>query len=138
MARERPTLGVPFGAEGPWLAAILDVLHDLHDLIDERWPRPAGQDGDGPVRVSEPAPAGPPPRAVPVSEPAPDVPGEDVEPVTEPGSDLPYPPPRAGRGSSAAAWAVWAATAGVATSDGMSRDDIIAACVSAGVINNDT
>jgi hypothetical protein len=136
MARQRPALGTPFGADGPWLAAIVDVLADLHDLLDARLPQPANNDNGGPVRISEPAPAGPPPKAVPVSEPAPDgPPEEEAEAVTEPAPDLPDPPPRAGRGSSLAAWTSWAQRADVAVTDGMSRDDIINACISAGVLS---
>jgi hypothetical protein len=120
MARQRPALAV-FGTDGPLLAAIVDALCDLHDLLDERLP--ASSSSGGPVRISEPAPAGPPPNTTPVSEPAPD---------DQP--DLPGPPPRAGRGSSLPAWAGWATAAGVTVTDGMSRDDIITACQTAGVL----
>lgn len=143
MGRERPALGTPFGVDGPWLAAILDVLGDLHDLIDERLPA-AGKTEEGPVRITEPAPAGPAPATVPVSEPAPDdkpepkpEPDKDDEPVevAEPAPDLPPPPPAAGRGSSHTAWLDWARTAGVPVADDMTRDDIVAACRTAGVLN---
>lgn len=43
------------------------------------------------------------------------------------------PPPRAGRGSSADAWAHYAAEHGVTIADGAGRDEIIAACEAAGV-----
>lgn len=137
MGRKRPALGTPFGADGPWLAAILDVLHDMHDLIDERLPA-AAKTEEGPVRIAEPAPAGPPPAATPVSEPAPDdkPEPEDDDPVevAEPAPDLPPPPPAAGRGSSQTAWLAWARNAGVAVADDMARDDIIHACRTAGVL----
>lgn len=136
MVRERPALGTPFGADGPWLAEIVNVLADIHDLLAERLPVQYVK-GGGPVRISEPAPAGPPPKVVPVSEPAPDgPPEEDDEQVTEPSPDLPEPPPRAGRGSSLAAWTTWAGRAHVTVTDGMSRDDIIDACITAGVLSD--
>jgi hypothetical protein len=135
MTRQRATVQ-PFTADGPLLVAILDVLGDLHDLLDARLPVPYVKSG-GPVRISEPAPAGPPPKAVPVSEPAPDdARGDDDEPVTEPAPDLPEPPPRAGRGSSLPAWQSWAALAGVPLTDDMTRDHIIDACITAGVLSN--
>lgn len=43
------------------------------------------------------------------------------------------PPPKAGRGSSAEAWAAYAATHDVAVAPDASRDDIVAACEAAGV-----
>lgn len=132
--RVRPTVQ-PFTGDGPILVAILDVLGDIHDLLDDRLPQPADGNGGGPVRVSEPAPAGPPLRAVPVAEPAPDVPPEDDdEPVAEPAPNLPEPPPRAGRGASLAAWTAWATSAGVTVTDGQTRDDIITACETAGIL----
>lgn len=132
MARERAVVQA-FTGDGPILVAIHDVLADLHDLLDARLPRSDG----GPVRISEPAPAGPRPGVVPVSEPAPDGPPEDDdEPVAEPAPELPEPPPRAGRGSSQTAWQAWAALARVAVDDDMTRDQIIDACVSAGVLDN--
>ncbi len=117
--------------DGLILSAILDVLCDLRDVMDAHLLR----DG-GPVRISEPAPAAPPAKAAPVSEPAPDKPVEDEEPVTEPAPDLPGPPPRAGRGSSQSAWQAWAGQAGVAVDGGMTRDQIIDACTSAGVLSD--
>lgn len=128
MTRQRQQIP-SYSADGPALAAIHDVLADLFDLLDERLPR-----REGPVPVAEPAPSTPGRTAVPVSEPAPDDPPE-VE--KGPGPDtqqLPEPPPTSGRGSSAAAWADWATTAGVELTDGASRDDIITACREAGVI----
>lgn len=173
MARSRPPLQ-PFTADGPILVAILNVLDDLHDLIDERFPKqepvrgtqvmatqmasgyeppsmsldlaspdPAA-DGSA-TKVTEPAPGERPGKAVPVSEPAPDVaPGKAV-PVEEPDPDdayagqppepaLPDPPPRAGRGSSLTAWQAWADLAQVGYDGNASRDDVIAACVEAGVL----
>jgi hypothetical protein len=140
LARQRPTLGTPFGADGPWLQAIVDALGDLHDLIDERLPQQ-----EGPVPVAEPAPTAKPETTVPVSEPAPDGPPEKADPVEEPDpaddpdkpddqQQLPEPPPHAGRGSSTAAWSEWATAVGVTVTDGMTRDDIITACRNAGVI----
>ncbi len=127
MPRDRSTLGSPLGVDGPWLAAILGALDDLHNLLDERLPRP-----DGPVRITEPAPGRVPGRAVPVSEPDPDdPPDDDAAPASEPAPD---PPPRAGRGASAEAWRTWAGSLAVAIPDGATRDDIIAACEQAGIL----
>lgn len=132
MARERAVVQA-FTGDGPILVAIHDVLADLHDLLDARLPRNDG----GPVRISEPAPPGPPARAVPVSEPAPDGPREDDdEAIAEPAPDLPEPPPRVGRGSSQPAWLKWAELAGVAVTGDMTRDQIIDACLSAGALSN--
>lgn len=137
---ERPNLGVPFGADGPWLAAILNVLHDVHDLLDARLPAE-----EGPVRVSEPAPGAS--TSVPVSEPGRDEPPARAEPAAEPAPDpvpdddedegLPDPPPRAGRGSGLEAWQAFADAAGVGYPEGARRDDIVEACVEAGVIPPD-
>lgn len=138
MAGARPQLGTPFGTDGPWLAAILDVLHDLHDLLDERLPQAART-----VRpVSEPAPDDRPTTAVPMSEPAPDEPPADEPPAAEPAPDdepepeeeVLEPPPRAGRGSGMSEWQAFARLAEVVYPDGATRADIIAACVKAGVI----
>lgn len=144
MPRDRSTLGTPLGVDGPWLAAILDVLDGLHDLLEERLPAPT------PARpVAEPAPAVEPKRATPVSEPAParapsddedDEPMKVAEPAPDgapitPVDDLPAPPPRVGRGSSEQAWRRWAVTAGVDVDAARSRDDIVAACLRAGVIS---
>ncbi len=129
MSRDRSTLGSPLGVDGPWLAAILGALDDLHDLLSERLPR-----ADGPVRIAEPVPDRRPEHAVPVTEPAPDeLPDDEDEPVrvTEPAPD---PPPRAGRGASAEAWRAWANSLAVAIPDGAGRDDIIAACQRAGIL----
>jgi hypothetical protein len=144
VVRERPALGNPFGVDGPWFAAILDVLGDLHDLLDARLPRP---DQEGATRVTEPVPSAVPPGAVPVSEPAPDKPPVEAQPVTEPAPDrepepddepekaaLPDPPPRSGRRSGLVAWQAFADTAQVPYGPDDSRDDIIAACVTAKVI----
>lgn len=43
-------------------------------------------------------------------------------------------PPRSGRGSGVEAWRTFAEAHGVDTADEMSRDDVIAACEAAGVI----
>lgn len=130
MPRERPVVQA-FSGDGLILAAILDVLGDMYDLLDARLQHPAGADR-GPVRISEPAPDRPPAKAAPAAEPAADDPPE----VAEPDPDLPDPPPRAGRGSSLAAWESWAATVNVAVPDGASRDDIINACQRAGVLDD--
>lgn len=148
MGRVRPNLGTPFGADGPWLAALLDAVSDLYDLLDARLPHPAEADGGGPASavqpVAEPAPDSAPDRVVPVSEPEPARPPEpddDEKPVREPAdetpaeSSLPPPPPRSGRGSSEAAWRAWADLAKVRTSPDDRRDDIIDACIRAGVID---
>jgi hypothetical protein len=144
MVRPRPRLGTPIGVDGPWLKAILDVLGDLLDLLDARLP--ARVEDGGPVRVNEPAPQRKPSRAVPVREPAPAAPperdgeeeGEPVEvtePAPSPEPERPASPPRAGRGSSAPAWRAYAELVGVTVGDNDSRDDIIAACHRAGVID---
>lgn len=138
MTRQRPAVQA-FTADGPILVALLDVIGDLHDLLDARLPRPAEQVGGGPVRIAEPAPAGPPAKAEPVSEPAPEgapsVPDGEPEKVSEPGPDLPEPPPRAGRGSGLDAWQTFAGLNKVGYAEDASRNDIIAACVAAGVID---
>jgi len=153
MSRPRPALGTPFGADGPWLAAILDVLNDLHDLIDDRLPK-ADSSGE-PVRVEEPAPQSKPPKVVPVQEPAPAVapeapadedpddtededttgrPVEVAEPAPAEEKPLPSPPPRAGRGSGLDPWRAFADEVNVPYSPDDGRDDIIAACERARVI----
>ncbi len=146
MGRVRPNLGVPYGTDGPWLAALVETVSDLYDLLDARLPTPASADGGepaptGPVRISEPAPATPPDEtATPVAEPDPDEPPADDEPVevTEPASDdrpsLPPPPPRHGKGSGLDAWQAFASVAKVPYAPDAGRNDIIAACVDAGVI----
>ncbi|GGM27099.1 hypothetical protein GCM10011608_09860 [Micromonospora sonchi] len=139
-------MGTPFGTDGPWLAAILDTLGDIADMLDARLPAAASADGGGPGRpvpVSEPAPESRPKReAVPVSEPDPDKPDDeddDGEPVkvTEPAPSLPPSPPRSGKGSGLDAWQAYANVAGVSYPADASRADIIAACVDAGVIDRE-
>lgn len=81
-----------------------------------------------PVKVQEPAP-----------DSAPSVGGKaEVKKAAEPAAVQPKAlaeaPARQGRGSSVEAWAAWAAQAGVAVPDGATRNDIIAACVRAGVL----
>ncbi len=145
MVRERPNLGTPFGTDGPWLAAILDALGDLHDLLDARLPvadvaaRPVSEPAeDRPGRevvpMSEPAPDIPPDKAKPVAEPDPDDEPEPEVTAPEPDRELPEPPPRAGRGSSLKAWLTFAALAGVEVPEDASRDDVIVACELAEVI----
>lgn len=107
MTRDRSLLGSPAGLDGPWLAAMLDALDAIHDLLDRRLPREVTPVVDEPIAISEPAPTGPP---------------------------LPAPPARAGRGASAEAWRDWAIRARVTVPDGASRADIIAACIRAGVL----
>lgn len=129
MSYQRRNVGTPFSADGPALAALLEAVYDLRDMLDARLPAVTGGEPApaGPVAVSEPAPAGPPagelspdrsPEVVAVSEPAPDDP----------------PPPRAGRGSSTTAWRAWAGRRNVAVSDEATRDDIIDACRAAGAL----
>lgn len=61
----------PFGTDGPFLAAILDRLDDIHDLL-QRQAQPARPDDPaGAADVSEPAPPAQPDGAVAVQEPAP-------------------------------------------------------------------
>ncbi len=137
MAGERCLPAAPMGVDGPYLAAIVDVLDEIKALLLDRLPTQRGE----PVRVEEPAPAVSPGTAVPIREPAPGGPPTPVEAapteVTEPAPDLPPlpdPPPRAGRGSSLDAWQRWAGLAGVTVEDDMNRDDIIAACELAGAL----
>lgn len=47
------------------------------------------------------------------------------------------PPPKSGRGSSAGAWRDYARANGVEVADDADRDDVIAACVEAGVPTDD-
>lgn len=47
------------------------------------------------------------------------------------------PPPRSGKGSGVEAWREFADRKGVGTDDEMSRDDVIAACEAAGVIERE-
>ncbi len=66
MSGDRVLLGTPATADGPWLAAILSRLDDLHDLLDGRLPKQAAASAaDGTIELREPAPA-----AEPASEPA--------------------------------------------------------------------
>lgn len=147
MGRERPALGTPFGTDGPWLAAILGVLDDLYDMLDDRLPQ-ADASGE-PVPVKEPAPQRKPAEAVPVQEPAPVVspqpegdedenePAEVAEPAPASKPPLPPPPPRAGRGSGLDAWQAFANVAEVVYAPDAGRNDIIAACERAGVIDTE-
>jgi hypothetical protein len=139
------SLPSPMTVNDMYAAALLARLGELYNLLEERLPAPAAAGEPSPA--AEPAPANSPDRAVPVQEPAPaSPPGRDgdeddetpVE-VNEPAppanpEPLPAPPPRAGRGSSEQAWRGYAELVGVTVPDGAGRDDIIAACEAAGVI----
>ncbi len=145
MARDRSTLGVPLGVDGPWLAAILACLDEIADLLTERLPGGSvdnhpnevllGSGSAGPANTEpnrtdtaevEPVAATAP---VKVQEPAPDTaPAGSTEPLLQP-------PARQGRGSSVEAWTAWAEQAGVTVADGATRNDIIAACEQAGVLH---
>ncbi|MFI8853680.1 hypothetical protein ACIGW3_26290 [Streptomyces sp. NPDC053499] len=57
--------------------------------------------------------------------------GTDTEPSAATQTEA---PPRSGRGSGVDAWRAYAEAYGVAVDDEMSRDDVIAACERAGVI----
>lgn len=142
MARDRSTLGTPLGVDGPWLAAILEALDDIADLLRKQTPQgeTVGNEPNeillGHAASEGPAEAAP---AVVDSQADEDEPQAAAEPVkvSEPAPDnppLPEPPPRAGRGASAEAWQTWAGRAGVAVADGATRADIIAACERAGVL----
>ncbi len=62
-------LGTPATADGPWLAAILDRLDDLHHLLDGRLPKQAAAPAaEGTVELREPARAAEEPEAA--EEPA--------------------------------------------------------------------
>ncbi len=157
MPRDRSTLGAPLGVDGPWLAAILDALDEIACLLRVRLP---GGDPVEPNDLAQPwmteriqaeasqpeqdRPAESKPEPVKVQEPAPDnAPTVEATPATETAdddanADSPPPPPnRQGRGSSAEAWTAWAEQAGVAVPDGATRNDIIAACIRAGVLSEE-
>ncbi|MFG2046142.1 hypothetical protein ACGFIW_01760 [Micromonospora sp. NPDC048935] len=137
------------------MSALVDAVSDLYDLLDARLPAPASADGGepapgGPVRISEPAPERWPQHEVtPVSEPAADEPpaadeddtDDDPVEVSEPAPgarpSLPPPPPRHGKGSGLDAWQAFANLAKVAYAPDAGRNDIIAACVAAKVIDAD-
>ena len=146
MTRDR-WLPTPDTATAEYVAALLDAVSELTNLLDARLPAPASADGGEPgrpVKVTEPAPdRRPDVEAVPVSEPADDKPpaDDDDEPVevTEPAPDdrplsLPPPPPRHGKGSGLDAWQAFANVAKVPYPAGAGRNDIIDACVAANVI----
>lgn len=127
-----------------YAAAILSVLDDIKTVLDRVGDRlassagdiqRAGKRDDGAVPLQEPGVPGQRPAVEPQPEPA-----NEPEPEPEPDQDevLPDPPPRAGRGSSLDAWKTWAALAHVQVDDDMTRDDIVAACELAGVIEPDT
>jgi hypothetical protein len=137
MTRRRPTV-LPISADGPALVAILDVLGDLFDLLDERLspveqPR---QEGDGTVRLTEPAVPSPAEEAITEPERPKPVRAVTQEP-DEPDPGLPAAPPRAGRGSGLEVWEAFADSVGVTYPAEATRNDIIAACVAAKVIEQD-
>jgi len=107
----------------------------VHDAASERsWrevrePQPASPPPARQVEVHEPAP----PPTPPPEEPAPN-PGSDPAAVPTAGGGRPDSPPRAGRGSGLDVWRQWADQVGVAYPAEGRRDDIVAACVAAGVI----
>jgi hypothetical protein len=138
-------------AHGEVLRQILDRLPEPAPVQQElvlppRLPCSAGGEGEGgPVPVAEPAPPPPPAEAKPVDEPAKPTPPGGVRSVNEPApkrapqredgnASLPSPPPRRGKGSGSDAWEAFANVAQVKYPQGAGRDDIIAACVRAGVI----
>lgn len=158
MHRDRSALGQPMGVDGPWLAAILTALDDIHATLGQIYNRlPGGQavepndlasfgreQTSTPRKVQEPAPDDAPTIDEALNTPAvtrdiePGDPGTSTEGVTDAEADSverPAPPARAGRGSSAEAWRTWATNAGVTVPDDASRDDIIAACERAGVLD---
>jgi hypothetical protein len=132
MSRQRPSVA-SFTADGPALAAILDVLCDLYDLFDERLPRPPAdaRDSEAVVRLTEPATA-----PQPADDTAPVEPDTAVTAAvdTPARAAVAKPPPRVGRGSGLEAWQWFADAAGVHYPAGASRSDVIAACVAAKVI----
>lgn len=131
----RPRVGLQPGDE--ILAEIADLLIEQNRLLGELRDRlpavKANGGGEGePVEVTEPAPPARPDEAKPVSAPAPKRAPQrrDDDEVS-----LPPPPPRAGKGSGKEAWHSFASIAKVHVPDGASRDDIIAACERAKVID---
>ncbi|QKW15375.1 hypothetical protein [Verrucosispora sp. NA02020] len=81
--------------------------------------------------MSEPEPDSKPDaddESEPVQEPAP-----DPEPESNPA--LPPPPPRRGRGSGIDSWQAWANIAKVPYDPDDGRNDIIDACIRAGVLD---
>lgn len=142
MARDRQLPPAPFGPDGPYLSAILTVLDEIADTVAEIRDQQSGGRNVEPEGDAEPvAEPTEPVMATPrkVQEPAPALPplpedGEGGGTVdAEPAPTAPH-PPRAGRGSSAEAWRAWATNAGVALVGVDTRDDIIAACELAGVL----
>ncbi|MBM0240020.1 hypothetical protein JNW88_28165, partial [Micromonospora sp. ATA32] len=123
-------------AQGEVLRRILDRLPEPVQVqqtlvMTPRQPGRADGGGEGgPVEVTEPArPA--PGGARPVSEPAPK---RAPRRADDDGTSMP-PPPRSGKGSGVDAWRSFASVAKVNVPDGASRDDIVAACVKARVID---
>ncbi len=128
-----------------YAAAMLSALDGIAAVVGEIRDRLAAPSGD-----VEPAPDHRRGVLLPLREPAPpatpavDEPVPLTEPATEPGHVEPQAeptaaptadhPPRAGRGSSLVAWQAFAAGHNVQHDSDASRDDIIAACESAGVI----
>lgn len=73
---------------------------------------------------------------IPVPRIPPDAPAGPPEPQAPP-AVVGRVPPRHGRGSSLAHWAEFADANGVNIGEGMSRDDVIAACEDAGLLAAD-
>ncbi|MEU3289899.1 hypothetical protein [Streptomyces longwoodensis] len=63
--------------------------------------------------------------------------GPETVEFTDPGAGRNEAPPRSGRGSGVEAWRAFAERHGVDTDDEMNRDDVIAACEAAGVIERE-
>ncbi len=82
MGRQDRGLGTPFTADGPTLAAILGALDDIHDLLDERLPRPDKADQSPAEAPADPEPE-PAPEPIEITEPDP-TPGPEPIDIKEP------------------------------------------------------
>jgi hypothetical protein len=117
-----------------FMQVLIGQMDELMGMLRDTGRRlPDSDEGAGVVRLQEPAVPAPavsaPTETTPEPKPVPEQ-ADDPEP-------LPEPPPRAGRGSGLEAWVAFADEAGVDYPDGASRNDIIAACAAAKVIDED-
>jgi hypothetical protein len=124
------------------LGELLSAVGDVHQLLRDRLP---SSEREGPVtgtvRLTEPAvpaaapPVEPEPEPVRLVEPA--RPADPIPVEPEPAGPRPTPPPRSGKGSGLGPWRVFADhdEVQVPYTPDDSRDDIIAACERAGVLD---
>lgn len=118
------------------LGELLNVVGDLAQVLRDRLPQlQRGEPVTGSIRLTEPA--------TPVPLPAEGASTQLVEPAPSDGPMLAEPesvearptPPRSGRGSGLDPWRTFADLHQVQYAPEASRDDIIAACVRAGLID---